>query len=142
MMSGGARPVRWAVSTSRHTWAPRRPPLAHLGSTVEAKKKPPAWMPTAIDDDRTLTIVVFPQAMMADEAAVLSVMGSDGTAQLVNYCVHGQVYLVDRRFQRAELRVRVGKREVVRMTGTRDSQAVTCPGAPHALLISTLGHLP
>jgi type IV secretory pathway VirB9-like protein len=83
--------------------------LAHVGYTAEARKKPPPWMPTAVYDDRMHTIIIFPQAMLADEAPVLSVMGSDWTAQLFNYCLHGRVYLVDRLFQRAELCVRVGK---------------------------------
>jgi type IV secretion system protein TrbG len=104
--------------------------LAHVGYTAEARKKPPPWMPTAVYDDRMHTIIISPQVMLADEAPVLSVMGSDWTAQLFNYCLHGRVYVVDRLFQRAELCVRVGKQGVAQITRTRDYQAVTCPGAP------------
>lgn len=75
----------------------------------------PAWRPLRAFDDGRQTFIEFPQSIAVGEAPPLFVIGEDGEAQLVNYRVHGRFYVVDRLFDRAELRLGTKKRKVVRI---------------------------
>jgi Conjugal transfer protein len=72
------------------------------------------------------TFITFPETLGSTEAPPLFVLSETGEAQLVNWRKQGNVYVVDRLFDRAELRLggeRPGERSrVVRIErkGDRD----------------------
>lgn len=68
----------------------------------------PTMRPTRVLDDGVKTYIQMPLATQRTEAPVLVINGPDG-AEMVNYRVKGDVYIVDRLFNRAALIVGVGK---------------------------------
>lgn len=70
------------------------------------------WRPTQVFDDGAKTYIVFPPAMLHREAPVLFVV-RDHESQLVNFRVKRNWYIVDRLFERAELRVGQSDPEIV-----------------------------
>jgi len=67
-------------------------------------------------DDGQKTFIQFPDALTTSEAPALFITSREGTTQLVNYRVKGTYYIVDRLFDRAELRVGEKHPAVVRLT--------------------------
>lgn len=65
----------------------------------------PPWCPLRAFDDGRKTYIQFPPTMTVTEAPPLFVLGRKGEAQLVNYRVKGDWYIVDRLFDKAELRL-------------------------------------
>jgi P-type conjugative transfer protein TrbG len=65
----------------------------------------PPWCPLRAFDDGKKTFIQFPPKVAVTEAPPLFVMGRHGDAQLVNYRVNGDWYIVDRLFDKAELRL-------------------------------------
>ena len=65
----------------------------------------PPWCPLRAFDDGQKTYIQFPPRIAVSEAPPLFVLGRSGDAQLVNYRVKGDWYIVDRLFDRAELRL-------------------------------------
>jgi P-type conjugative transfer protein TrbG len=70
----------------------------------------PAWCPLRVFDDGQKTYIQFPPKITVTEAPPLFVIGhhnqgGNGEAQLVNYRIKGDWYVVDRLFDRAELRL-------------------------------------
>jgi type IV secretion system protein TrbG len=76
----------------------------------------PRWTPTRVFDDGQKTFIQFPQALTTSEAPALFLTSREGATQLVNYRVKGTWYIVDRLFDRAELRVGEQDPTVVRLT--------------------------
>jgi type IV secretion system protein VirB9 len=76
----------------------------------------PAWKPVRVFDDGQKVYVEFPETLAQNEAPPLFVLGTDGTAQLVNYRVAGRYYIVDQLFGTAELRLGADKQQTVRIT--------------------------
>jgi type IV secretion system protein TrbG len=66
---------------------------------------PPAWCPLRAFDDGQKTYIQFPPKVTVTEAPPLFVLGRKGDAQIVNYRVKGDWYIVDRLFDKAELRL-------------------------------------
>ena len=80
----------------------------------------PDWRPLRAFDDGRQTFIEFPESIAVGEAPPLFVIGAEGDAQLVNYRVRGRFYIVDRLFDRAELRLGTKKQKVVRIVrGTK-----------------------
>ena len=73
----------------------------------------PAWCPLRAFDDGQKTFIQFPPKVTVTEAPPLFVMGRRGDAQLVNYRVKGDWYIVDRLFDKAELRLGKAPQTVV-----------------------------
>jgi type IV secretion system protein VirB9 len=73
----------------------------------------PAWCPLRAFDDGQKTYIQFPPKVAVTEAPPLFVMGRNGDAQLVNYRVKGDWYIVDRLFDKAELRLGQAPQTVV-----------------------------
>ena len=73
----------------------------------------PPWCPLRAFDDGQKTYVQFPPQIAVTEAPPLFVLGRGGDAQLVNYRVKGDWYVVDRLFDRAELRLGQSPQTVV-----------------------------
>lgn len=64
-----------------------------------------AWKPIRVFDDGKKTFIQMPHEMRVSEAPALFLLEDGGDPMLVNYRVKGDYYIVDRLFQRAELRV-------------------------------------
>lgn len=74
----------------------------------------PAWTPLRVFDDGRRTWIEFAEATEASELPPLFVITGEG-AELVNYRIDGRRYMVDRVFDRAELRLGVRAPRIVRI---------------------------
>lgn len=74
----------------------------------------PAWTPLRVFDDGRRTWIEFAEATQASELPPLFVITGEG-AELVNYRMDGRRYMVDRVFDRAELRLGLRAPQVVRI---------------------------
>lgn len=86
---------------------------------VSVEKGKPSWVPVQVFDDNRKTFIRFPSAMLTREAPALFVLSSANEAQIVNYRVKNDYYIVDRLFERAELRVGQREQEIVRIVRGR-----------------------
>jgi type IV secretion system protein VirB9 len=66
--------------------------------------------PVRVFDDGKKTYIQISAAAKSREAPVLVVIGPDGKQEMVNYRVKGDMYIVDRLFDRAELILGSGKK--------------------------------
>lgn len=88
----------------------------HFDYKIDVRKgSRPFWMPVKVFDDGRKTFIQFPEEMMRREAPALFVTGADGKAQLVNYRMKNQYYIVDRLFDKAELRLGQQEQQIVRI---------------------------
>lgn len=71
----------------------------------------PDWRPVRIFDDGRQTLVEFPSAIAQGEMPPFFIIGKEGTAELANYRVSGRYLIVDRLFEKAELRLGAGRRQ-------------------------------
>ena len=74
----------------------------------------PNWMPTRVFDDGRRTWIEMPEAVASSDLPPLFVITGEG-AELVNYRVQGQRYMVDRIFDVAELRLGTRASMIVRI---------------------------
>ena len=65
-----------------------------------------------IFDDGQRTLIEFPPDIAQGEMPPFFVVGEDGQAELVNYRVSGRYLIVDRLFEKAELRLGAKRRQV------------------------------
>jgi type IV secretion system protein TrbG len=79
----------------------------------------PAWAPERVFDDGARTFIEFPIELPTTEAPPLFIIGAEG-AELVNYRVEGNRYIVDRLFDEAELRLGDRRPVVVRLARQRN----------------------
>jgi type IV secretion system protein TrbG len=89
---------------------------------IEPQGRKARWTPTAVFNDGRRTFITFDPDLQVDEAPALFLIAPDGERQLVNYRQVGGLFVVDRVFDRAELRL-----------GGRRPQVVVLrrlPGAP------------
>ena len=75
----------------------------------------PDWKPVRVFDDGRQVFIQMPDNISTTDMPPLFVLGSDGDAELVNYRVRGNYYVVDRLFQAAELRLGERNQTVVRI---------------------------
>ena len=87
---------------------------------IDAGGRPPAWTPLAVMTDGVRTFLRFPPTLTSGEAPGLFVLGEDGETQVVNYRQQAGLWVVDRVFDRAELRVGDRHPKVVRITREGD----------------------
>ncbi len=78
----------------------------------------PDWRPVRVFDDGRQVFIQMPDRIATSDAPPLFVVGAKGDAELVNYRVRGQYYIVDRLFARAELRHGEKHQTVVRIIRT------------------------
>lgn len=71
----------------------------------------PAWRPVRVFDDGRQTLVEFAPDVAQGEMPPFFVIGPSGAAELVNYRVSGRFLIVDRLFEKAELRLGAGRRQ-------------------------------
>lgn len=75
----------------------------------------PAWKPLRVFDDGRQVFIQMPPSIAASDLPPLFVLNDSGEAELVNYRVRGQYYIVDRLFRAAELRLGEKRQTVVRI---------------------------
>jgi type IV secretion system protein TrbG len=73
----------------------------------------PDWRPLRAFDDGRQTFIAFPASIAEGEMPPLFMTGVGGDLELVNYRVRGPWMIVDRLFERAELRLGGGKQAQV-----------------------------
>jgi type IV secretion system protein VirB9 len=69
----------------------------------------PAWRPVRIFDDGRQVFIEFAENIGSSDMPPLFILGAKDAAQLVNYRVEGRFLIVDRLFERAELRLGAGR---------------------------------
>lgn len=82
---------------------------------IEPVGRRPAWTPSAVFDDGRRTFIAFPPDLRVGEAPALFLIAADGEPQLVNYRQSDGLFVVDRLFERAELRLGDRRPQVVRI---------------------------
>jgi P-type conjugative transfer protein TrbG len=82
---------------------------------IKAGWRRPPWTPVSVSDDGRQTFITFPESLGSTEAPPLFVLADNGDAQLVNWRKQGNVYVVDRLFAKAELRLGGTGPKVVRI---------------------------
>lgn len=82
---------------------------------IEPQGRRARWTPSSVFNDGTRTFIAFDADLQVDEAPVLFVLTPDGEAQMVNYRQQGGLFVVDRLFDRAELRLGDRRPQVVRI---------------------------
>lgn len=86
----------------------------HFGYAISGDK--PTWRPLHVFDDGQKTYIEFPATLAQGEAPPLFIVGEGGKAELLNYRVQRNFYVVDRLFAVAELRLGAKHQSVVRIT--------------------------
>lgn len=82
---------------------------------IEPRGRRPRWTPTSVFNDGRRTFITFDADMQVDEAPALFVLSPQGEAQMVNYRQVGGLFVVDRLFDQAELRLGDRRPQVVRL---------------------------
>ncbi len=90
--------------------------LAGLNFDYRMSGDSPAWKPVRVFDDGRQVFIQMPDNIMATDLPPLFVLGEDGDAELVNYRVRSNYYVVDRLFRAAELRLGTSNQTVVRIS--------------------------
>lgn len=88
----------------------------NFGYRIEGDK--PDWRPVRVFDDGRQVYIQMPAAIATTDAPPLFVVGRKGGAELVNYRVKDNYYIVDRLFSRAELRHGEKNQTVVKIVKT------------------------
>jgi type IV secretion system protein VirB9 len=86
----------------------------HFDYTIEVVEGAPTWKPQAVFDDGRKTYIRFHKAILHGESPALFVI-ERGELQLVNYRVKKDLYIVDRLFREAELRLGQKDQDIVRI---------------------------
>jgi type IV secretion system protein TrbG len=85
-------------------------PVDSLCFDYRIKGKNDALKPVRVFDDGQKTFLQISRETQTREAPVLVVLGGDGKQEMVNYRVKGDMYIVDRLFDRAELILGSGRK--------------------------------
>jgi len=91
------------------------PRFDQLDFDYKIKGDRPAWRPVRAFDDGQKVYIQFPEDISRSEAPPLFVLSETGKSTLINYRVKGRYYVVDRLFDRAELRIGEKKQKTVRI---------------------------
>ena len=75
----------------------------------------PAWRPVRVFDDGRQVFIQMPADLATMDAPPLFILGASGDAELVNYRLRGNYYIVDHLFRAAELRIGEKEQIVVRI---------------------------
>ncbi len=84
--------------------------LAALNFRYRLSGNKPAWRPVRVFDDGRQLFIEFGEDIATGDMPPLFVVGGNGEAELVNYRVKGRYLVVDRLFDRGELRLGAGKK--------------------------------
>lgn len=83
--------------------------LAALNFRYRISGDKPEWRPVRVFDDGRQLFVEFGDAIETGDMPPLFAAGEKGQAELLNYRVHGRFMIVDRLFERGELRMGTGR---------------------------------
>lgn len=119
-----APPARGARRDAVDTARPADAAALNFDYVVEVVKGRPAWQPRAVFDDGQKTFIRFDPAMLHGESPALFVI-ERGELQIVNYRVKKNLYVVDRLFRVAELRLGQDEQDIIRIRRTGASAAPT-----------------
>ena len=107
--------IKRAASAVRDQAAARSgidPTALNFAYRIRGDRAP--WRPLRAFDDGRQTFIEFPRSLAQSEAPPMFVTGANGP-ELVNYRVSGRYYVVDRLFERAELRHGTKRQTVVQI---------------------------
>lgn len=92
----------------------------------------PAWYPIQVFDDGSKTYIRFPNDLGTTDAPPLFILEQGNRADLVNYRVKGNYYIVDRLFNRAQLRLGEAPQTIVEIdrTGGASNGALASANVP------------
>lgn len=82
---------------------------------IEPQGRRARWTPTAVFNDGVRTYITLDPDVQVDEAPVLFIVTADGETQMVNYRQVGGLFVVDRVFDQAELRLGDRRPQIVRI---------------------------
>jgi type IV secretion system protein TrbG len=107
------------------------PPTADVAALnfdyeIEVTEGRPAWKPVAVYDDGAKTYIRFDPSMLHGESPALYVIERD-EMQIVNYRVKGDLYIADRIFRLAELRLGQDEQDIVRLRNRRRGRTSSPP---------------
>jgi P-type conjugative transfer protein TrbG len=91
-----------------------------FGYRITAQGDAPDWMPRQAFTDGRKTYLAFPRDLATKEAPPLFMLGRRGEAELVNYRVRGNYYVVDQVVRKAELRLGQDPQQVVVIERTEE----------------------
>ena len=77
------------------------------------KRGKPSWRPSQVFDDGQKTFIQFPASINQNELPGLFIVTKETSSQLVNYRQQGDLLMVDRLFQTAELRLGLSDPEII-----------------------------
>lgn len=92
---------------------------ANLDFAYRLRGANPPWRPVQVFDDGAKTYILFPETIAQIELPPLFLIGERNQAELVNYRVSNRYMIVDRLFDRAELRLGTRRQEIVRIERMR-----------------------
>lgn len=95
--------------------------MEHLHFNYKITGDAPAWRPLRAFDDGRQTYIEFQASIVVGDAPPLFLVDDRGDAQLVNYRLKDRFYVVDRIFDRAELRFGATKQQIVSIVRTPPS---------------------
>jgi len=106
---------------------PTQPQRYHAGYEITASEPTPVWTPRQAVDDGSKTYIVFPPTVTSVDAPLIRLVGSSGP-ELVNARQAGNVVILDRLFNRAELRLGASKQAEVVTIQRLMPVTIACPG--------------
>lgn len=90
--------------------------LADLNFDYHLSGDRPDWKPVRVFDDGRQVFIQMPDTIGTTDLPPLFIMGDSGDAELVNYRIRSNYYVVDRLFRAAELRLGTKSQTVVRIS--------------------------
>ncbi len=112
-----AAQVAWSYPPTTTVGAGGLPSINRLNFSYRVRTvrgRAPLWTPSRVFDDGRRTWIEFPAGVAAGDMPPLFVITGEG-AEITNYRVQGQRYVVDRLFDRAELRLGTRSPQIVRI---------------------------
>lgn len=109
--------VAWSYPQNAVAGAGGIPSIDRLNFSYRVRTvrgRAPLWTPSRVFDDGRRTWIEFPAGVAAGDMPPLFVITGEG-AEITNYRVQGQRYVVDRLFDRAELRLGARSPQIVRI---------------------------
>jgi type IV secretion system protein TrbG len=131
-----ARSVRWTypdeplkvAKVPPRLWPdPAQPQRYHAGYEITATEPTPVWSVRQVVDDGQKTYLIFPPTVTTVDAPLIRLVGSQGP-EMVNARQAGNVVILDRLLNRAELRLGTGKTAQVVTVQRQVPRTITCPG--------------
>jgi type IV secretion system protein VirB9 len=131
-----ARSVRWTytdeppnmVKVAPRLWPdPALTQRYHAGYEITTTEPKPVWTVRQVVDDGQKTYLIFPPTVTTVDAPLIRLVGSQGP-EMVNARQAGSVVILDRLFNRAELRLGTGKTAQVVTVQRLAPRTITCPG--------------